>query len=455
MLELKEELFLIKIGRNDPCPCGSGHKYKKCCLEKDRADAMPALRLAFNREAAAASAQAGQREEAPTEAPGLKLSPAPSAPPAKLTLAGLRKLASRDLEWAQPAHLALAQTLIERMKGEYDKELIQEALLLWNAYSRQVRPVIKKEGTYCAAIEYFLSEQYGLSVPLSGLADKYEVASATISRRCKELAAYAEEYGLPDGLPAPEDFGLIGDSSRDQAQILVYRAMETAGSRQRVQLARRALELYPDSADAYQILAEEAGSEAEARSLLQQGMEAGRRDLGWSFFEQHKGHFWGLFETRPYMRVTRSYAESCWLGGDADEAAGTLAHLLELNPADHTGARYLLLAAYLYTGKLEEAQRVLKRYGGEDSSASFAYDRMILEYKQSGVTSRLKMLYRVARGVNRHVPDYLLGVKRLPPVLPDYTTPGEASEASEYVIMHSRLWASVPELLKWMLKQAE
>lgn len=23
----------IKIGRNDPCPCGSGKKYKKCCLE--------------------------------------------------------------------------------------------------------------------------------------------------------------------------------------------------------------------------------------------------------------------------------------------------------------------------------------------------------------------------------------------------------------------------------------
>jgi preprotein translocase subunit SecA len=22
-----------KVGRNDPCPCGSGKKYKKCCLE--------------------------------------------------------------------------------------------------------------------------------------------------------------------------------------------------------------------------------------------------------------------------------------------------------------------------------------------------------------------------------------------------------------------------------------
>ena len=25
----------MKIGRNDPCPCGSGKKYKKCCLGKE------------------------------------------------------------------------------------------------------------------------------------------------------------------------------------------------------------------------------------------------------------------------------------------------------------------------------------------------------------------------------------------------------------------------------------
>ncbi len=28
---------MTKIGRNDPCPCGSGKKYKKCCEAKDSA----------------------------------------------------------------------------------------------------------------------------------------------------------------------------------------------------------------------------------------------------------------------------------------------------------------------------------------------------------------------------------------------------------------------------------
>ena len=34
----KPETFrreMPKVGRNDPCPCGSGKKYKNCCMNKD------------------------------------------------------------------------------------------------------------------------------------------------------------------------------------------------------------------------------------------------------------------------------------------------------------------------------------------------------------------------------------------------------------------------------------
>ena len=27
---------MAKVGRNDPCPCGSGKKYKNCCLGKPK-----------------------------------------------------------------------------------------------------------------------------------------------------------------------------------------------------------------------------------------------------------------------------------------------------------------------------------------------------------------------------------------------------------------------------------
>ncbi len=37
--------YMKKIGRNDMCPCGSGKKYKKCCLDKDRKAGEPKQRV--------------------------------------------------------------------------------------------------------------------------------------------------------------------------------------------------------------------------------------------------------------------------------------------------------------------------------------------------------------------------------------------------------------------------
>jgi hypothetical protein len=32
------EKSAIRVGRNDPCPCGSGKKFKKCCLDRPPLD---------------------------------------------------------------------------------------------------------------------------------------------------------------------------------------------------------------------------------------------------------------------------------------------------------------------------------------------------------------------------------------------------------------------------------
>jgi methionyl aminopeptidase len=46
-----KETKIFKAGRNDPCPCGSGLKYKKCCLTKSQPlhDTLPALYLKRHR----------------------------------------------------------------------------------------------------------------------------------------------------------------------------------------------------------------------------------------------------------------------------------------------------------------------------------------------------------------------------------------------------------------------
>ncbi|PQP84915.1 hypothetical protein C0Q44_10505 [Paenibacillus sp. PCH8] len=422
---------MSKVRRNDVCPCGSGKKYKKCCLDKESSAVESILRLIS------------------TEQP---IREASIQPEGKLTLTKLKKMVARELKWEHPAHEQLALQLIEDMRNQYEQELIMEALVLWNGYSRQTRPIVKKTGSFCAAIEYLLSEEYGFNVSKAELACKYEVTTATISRKIKEMFNYIEEYGM--GGETDELMMLNGPgTSKDKAQALLYKAMEASSAKRRIQLAKTVLEMYPDSPDAYLILAEESDNEPDALAYFKAGIAAGERELGELFFEKNKGYFWGLHETRPYIRICKSYAESCWLGGDATEAAQILEHILELNTEDNTGVRYLLVGVYLYSNRLKQAEQMLEKYGKGDAATAFAYGQIILEYKKNGITSQLKMLYRVARGVNKHVPDYLLGLKRLPHNLPDFVGMGDSNEAIEYVIMHSRLWASVPDLLKWMLKQ--
>ena len=34
LLAGKERVDYSSVGRNDPCPCGSGAKFKNCCIDK-------------------------------------------------------------------------------------------------------------------------------------------------------------------------------------------------------------------------------------------------------------------------------------------------------------------------------------------------------------------------------------------------------------------------------------
>jgi hypothetical protein len=62
--EISTAMRQDKVGRNDPCPCGSGKKHKKCCLDNDQAPMAGAGRSA-----------AQVSESMVASAPGLPLTP--------------------------------------------------------------------------------------------------------------------------------------------------------------------------------------------------------------------------------------------------------------------------------------------------------------------------------------------------------------------------------------------
>jgi hypothetical protein len=117
---------------------------------------------------------------------------------------------------------------------------------------------------------------------------------------------------LPDRRSMEAYLATIAGGSRDdeleKAQQVMYDAWEKTTSRARISHARKALVISPLCADAYNLLAEEAASPAEARDLYAGGLEAGELALSPEGFEEYEGHFWGFLETRPYMRARRGLA---------------------------------------------------------------------------------------------------------------------------------------------------
>jgi hypothetical protein len=97
-----------------------------------------------------------------------------------------------------------------------------------------------------------------------------------------------------EGLMQQVVAGLQGQAQQGtplgQAQALMYRAFEEPDEQKRIELARHALTISPDCADAYGLLAEHARSRKEAQRLYEQGVAAGERALGAEAFERGAWH---------------------------------------------------------------------------------------------------------------------------------------------------------------------
>jgi SEC-C motif-containing protein len=66
------------LGRNEPCHCGSGKKYKQCCLSKDEAAERAArVKAAEKAEKAAEKDEPAEKDQPTTEAATSKQPPRP------------------------------------------------------------------------------------------------------------------------------------------------------------------------------------------------------------------------------------------------------------------------------------------------------------------------------------------------------------------------------------------
>jgi hypothetical protein len=293
--------------------------------------------------------------------------------------------------------------------------------------------------------------------PSSNLVRKRKSAGAKSAGK-KRSTGSNKRPAMPSMLVAEQVMSGLFGGGKDpafHAQQLAYDAMEALDSGdidQAVGLAIQAVEVDPNCIDARMLLAQVDCRDgqtflAETKEIV----ECGERALGKKFFKENAGYFWGLLETRPYMRARASLAEQLASAGRREEAIGHYEDMLRLNPGDNQGLRYALLGQYLVLGNLDCARQLFEQYPDE-WSAFFAWGRVLERFTASDLEGASAAL-QAAREHNRHVEKYLTGKKKVPKNSPGFYSPGEDNEAVICMREIGEAWQCQPGAIEWLKKQ--
>jgi tetratricopeptide (TPR) repeat protein len=271
----------------------------------------------------------------------------------------------------------------------------------------------------------------------------------------KEFSSKEEiQKFLKDAVDKYEDFEPPEKTPLDKAQDLVYDAWES-DEEEAVRLAKEALKISPDCADAYVILAEATEDVKKALKLYEKGIKAGERVLGKDFLEDEEniGHFWGMVSTRPYMRAKYGYAECLWALGRKEEALEHFKDMLRLNPNDNQGVRYTLINYFIVCDRDTEAWELLKKYN--EYSAFWVYSRALLTFRKEGKSAIADTLLQNAFKVNKYVAEILTGERKISESSPRAYSPGSIQEAEIYARHALDAWSESENSFIWISKVYE
>jgi hypothetical protein len=125
-----------------------------------------------------------------------------------------------------------------------------------------------------------------------------------------------------------------------------------------------------------------------------------------------------------------------------------LQDILRLNPNDNQGVRYTLAGFLLFLDRDDDLSQLLQQY--DEASATWSYTKALLAFRQHGDTPESRRLLKGAEKTNKHIPAYLLGEKFPPTKPPDYYSPGDDSEALNYLGGFMAGWKFTPGAIAWL-----
>ncbi len=233
---------------------------------------------------------------------------------------------------------------------------------------------------------------------------------------------------------------------------LIEEAEDELDIDRKVALAKKILQSNADIVEAHLILADYAAHNVKERMIyLEQAVAAGERYLGETFISENTGYFWGLWETRPYMKVLLELAEGYAALKKDSDAIKVYQKMLVLNPNDNQGVRHVLISLCLAARQLDEVDKLLKEYE-DDPSAFMLFSRVLLGYIRNGDTPQTRELRKQAVSYNKYVPKLLAGRIKMLQQQPEYYGLGDKNEAIIFTTVNQQLWRGVTGSILWLLK---
>jgi Tfp pilus assembly protein PilF len=133
--------------------------------------------------------------------------------------------------------------------------------------------------------------------------------------------------------------------------------------------ALKALEIYPRCVDARSLLGNiflDRFELREAEKTYRTAVEEAVREQG-GVVKLKNVPYWQMLDTRPYLRARHGLGLALMQLHRYDEALREFETLLDLNPNDNQGARFLLADVHHFLGNREKAGKLYEEHGEVDS----------------------------------------------------------------------------------------
>ena len=229
----------------------------------------------------------------------------------------------------------------------------------------------------------------------------------------------------------------------DEAYELLEKAENTKSKTQAIKYAKEAYETCPDCFDAILFQVHLEDNPLKRWKLLDEGY----------FEKDNVGHFYGIFETRPYIRGLYAKADYLILDGKIKQARDVCKEILRLNENDNTGARYLLMAIYAYFEEENDMLKLYKKYPEENLEMLFPL--FILYYKQGNDKKAKEYLDRINKA-NPHFIKFFKGTMKENTDIPyRHYAKGDSSEVIMYFREYDFLVETIPTINYYILENSK